>query len=178
MRQPTLWSRRHVSTGLGAAALSTLAFAGRPASGQAAKELRIGVQFGLGYLPLYVANDAGFFAKRMQEQVLGALPVRFVHVAGGPQVNDGLLSGNLEIGGGGYTAVMVYCDRTRASGDSQLLGVTALSAVPYELYTVNPDLKSLRDLNRAKDKIGVPSVKVSVPAIYLQMAAEQLFGHG
>ena len=178
MRQPTLWSRRHVPAALGAAALAASAFAGGPAWGQAAKELRIGVQFGLGYLPLYVANDAGFFAKRMQEQGLEALPVRFVHVAGGPQVNDGLLSGNLEIGGGGYTAVMVYCDRTRAAGDSQLLGVTALSAVPYELYTVNPDLKSLRDLNRAKDKVGVPSIKVSVPAIYLQMAAEQLYGQG
>jgi len=173
MRQPTLWSRRY----LGAAALALLACASSPAWGQAAKELRIGVQFGLGYLPLYVANDAGFFAKRMKEQGLD-LPVRFVHVAGGPQVNDGLLSGNLEIGGGGYTAVMVYCDRTRAAGDSQLLGVTALSSVPYELYTVNPDLKSLTDLNRAKDKVGVPSIKVSVPAIYLQMAAEQIYGQG
>jgi NitT/TauT family transport system substrate-binding protein len=29
-----------------------------------------------------------------------------------------------------------------------------------------------------RDKIGVPSVKVSVPAIYLQMEAERLFGTG
>src|SRR5262249_61738707 len=99
--------------------------------GQATKELRIGVPFGLGYLPLYVANDAGLFAKRMQEQRLEALPVRFVHVAGGPQVNDGLLSGNLEIGGGGYTAMMVFCDRTPAARDSPVLGVTALSPGPH-----------------------------------------------
>ena len=50
---------------------------GRDVAGQVAEP-----QHGIGYLPLYVANDAGFFAKRMQEQGLEPLPVRFVHVAG------------------------------------------------------------------------------------------------
>jgi NitT/TauT family transport system substrate-binding protein len=36
----------------------------------------------------------------------------------------------------------------------------------------------LRDLDPQKNKIGLPSVKVSVPAIFLQMAAEQIFGVG
>jgi NitT/TauT family transport system substrate-binding protein len=174
MREAIFWLSRLSA----AAALGLFAFASLPASGQTAKELRIGVQFGLGYLPLYVAHDAGFFAKQMREHGLESVPVTFVHVAGAPQINDGLLSGNLEVGGGGYTAMMVFCDRTRTAGDSQFLGVTALSSVPYELFTVNPSLRSLKDLDRAKDKIGVPSVRVSVPAIYLQMAAEQLFGAG
>ncbi|MBI3707541.1 MAG: hypothetical protein HY246_07680 [Proteobacteria bacterium] len=30
-------------------------------------ELRIGVQFGLGYLPVYVAREAGLLDKRMRE---------------------------------------------------------------------------------------------------------------
>ena len=143
-----------------------------------ARQLRVGVQFGLGYLSLYVAKDAGFFEKRLRDEGLDSIPVEFSHLAGGPQVNDGLLSQSLEIGSGGYTAMMVYCEKTRHAGDSQLLGVAALSAVPYELFTVDPELRSLKDLDRGKDKIGVPSVKVSVPAIYLQMAAEQLLGPG
>src|SRR2546421_7828769 len=53
MREPIFWWSRP----LAAAALGLVAFASLPASGQTAKELRIGVQFGLGYLPLYVAND-------------------------------------------------------------------------------------------------------------------------
>ena len=149
-----------------------------PAASDSAKQLRIGVQYGLGYLPLYVANEAGFLAKRMREQGIEPVPVEIVPFAGGPQINDGLLSGNLEIGTGGLTAMMVYCDKTRTAGDSQFLGVTALSSVPYELFTVNPSLRSLRDLDKDKDKIGVPSVKVSVPAIFLQMAAERLYGPG
>jgi sulfonate transport system substrate-binding protein len=160
------------------AALLVVSLSAPAAFAETARQLRIGVQFGLGYLPLYVAKEAGFLDKRMREQGLDPVPVEFAHLAGGPQVNDGLLSGSLEIGGGGYTAMMVYCEKTRAAGDSQLLGVTALSAVPYELFTVDAELKSLKDLERGKDKIGVPSVKVSVPAIYLQMAAEQLLGPG
>jgi NitT/TauT family transport system substrate-binding protein len=72
----------------------------------------------------------------------------------------------------------VVCDKTRSSGDSRLLGATALASVPYELFTTEPELKSLRDLNKDRDRIGVPSIKVSVPAIYLQMAAERLYGPG
>jgi ABC-type nitrate/sulfonate/bicarbonate transport system substrate-binding protein len=76
-----------------------------------ARQLRVGVQFGLGYLPLYVAKDAGFFEKRLRDEGLDSIPVEFSHLAGGPQVNDGLLSQSLEIGSGGYTAMMVYCEK-------------------------------------------------------------------
>ena len=160
------------------ATLSLLTACVPPAVAEPAAQLRIGVQYGLGYLPLYVAKDAGFLADRMRQQGLDPGTIEIVPFAGGPQINDGLLSGNLEIGSGGLTAMMVFCDKTRAAGDSQFLGVTALSSVPYELFSTNPNLKSLRDLDKNKDKIGVPSVKVSVPAIYLQMAAERLYGPG
>jgi NitT/TauT family transport system substrate-binding protein len=161
-----------------AGALSLLAACVPPASAEPAPQLRIGVQFGLGYLPLYVAKDAGFLVDRMRKQGLEPGTIEIVPFAGGPQINDGLLSGNLEIGSGGLTAMMVVCDKTRSAGDLRLLGATALASVPYELFTTEPELKSLRDLNKDRDRIGVPSVKVSVPAIYLQMAAERLYGPG
>jgi NitT/TauT family transport system substrate-binding protein len=159
-------------------ALSLLAASVPPAAAEPALQLRIGVQYGLGYLPLYVAKDAGFLVDRMRKQGLDSGTIEIVPFAGGPQINDGLLSGNLEIGSGGLTAMMVVCDKTRSAGDRQLLGATALASVPYELFTTEPQLKSLRDLNKDRDRIGVPSVKVSVPAIYLQMAAERLYGPG
>jgi NitT/TauT family transport system substrate-binding protein len=163
---------------LAALALAALAFVPASASGETAKHLRIGVQFGLGYLPLYVAEEAHLFEKRMREQGIEPVPVEIVHVAGGPQINDGLLSGNFAIGSGGYTAMMVSADKTRGAGDPRLLGATALSSVPYDLYTVDAQLKTVNDLSRDRDKIGVPAVRVSVPAIYLQMQAERMFGPG
>lgn len=148
------------------------------AQAQTVHELRIGVQFGLGYLPFHVADRAGFLASRMREQGIEPVPVRIVQLAGSPQMNDGLLSGTLEIASGGYTAMMVFCEKTRGAGDNQFLGITALASVPYDLFTVDPALKSLRDVDVQRDKIGVPAIKVSVPAVYLAMAAEQLYGPG
>src|SRR6516162_5776167 len=88
-------------------ALAMIALPSSPSLSETAKALRIGTQFGLGYLPLYVADQAHLFEKRMREQGIAPVPVEIVHVAGGPQINDGLLSGNFEIGSGGYTAMMV-----------------------------------------------------------------------
>ncbi|HEY7246983.1 MAG TPA: ABC transporter substrate-binding protein [Xanthobacteraceae bacterium] len=163
---------------LAALALAALVLTSSSCLSQSAKQLRIGAQFGLGYLPLYVAEQNHLFEQRMREQGLAPVPVEIVHVTGGPQINDGLLSGNFEIGSGGYTAMMVSWDKTRNAGDSRLLGVTALSSVPYDLFSTDPQLTSVKDLSRERDKIGVPSVKLSVPAIYLEMEAERLFGLG
>ena len=142
------------------------------------KELRIGVQYGLGYLPLYVARDAGLFEKHMKAQGLEPVPVRIVNFTGGPQIQDGLLSQTLDIGAGGVTILLITRDKTRGAGDREMLGLTALSSVPYDLWTVDANLKSLRDLNPQKNKIGLPAVKVSVPAVFLQMASEQINGTG
>src|SRR6266850_7633519 len=71
------------------------------------KELRIGVQYGLGYLPLYVARDAGLFDKHMKARGLEPVPVRIVNFTGGPQIQDGLLSQTLDIGAGGVTVLLI-----------------------------------------------------------------------
>lgn len=149
-----------------------------PAALAQPKELRIGVQYGLGYLPLYVARDAGLFDKHMKAQGLEPVPVRIVNFTGGPQIQDGLLSNTLDIGAGGVTVLLIARDRTRSAGDQAMRGLTALSSVPYDLWTVDANVKTLRDLDPQKNKIGLPAAKVSVPAIFLQIAAEKMNGIG
>ena len=92
------------------------------------RELRIGAQFGLGYLPLYVARDAGLFEKHMKAQGVEPMPVRIVNFTGGPQIQDGLLSQTLDIGAGGVTVLLITRDKTRAAGDQEMRGLTALSS--------------------------------------------------
>jgi ABC-type nitrate/sulfonate/bicarbonate transport system substrate-binding protein len=55
---------------LGALALLLFSFSSVTAWSEMARQLRVGVQFGLGYLPLplYVAKDAGFFEKRLRDE--------------------------------------------------------------------------------------------------------------
>ena len=49
--------------------------------------------------------------------------------------------------------------------------------MPLYLNTSDPNVKSIKDFT-SKDKIGLPAVKVSIQAVTLQMAAEQIFGPG
>jgi NitT/TauT family transport system substrate-binding protein len=137
--------------------------------------LRIGAQFGLGYLPLYVLRDAGLLDAALHQAGLPPVPIEIHNFAGGPEIADGLLSSTLDIGSGGITAMMISWDKTRTAGARAMRGIAALSAMPYVLLTSDPDLHSLSDLT-AKDRIGLPAVKISVPAVMLQVAAERLYG--
>jgi NitT/TauT family transport system substrate-binding protein len=137
--------------------------------------LRIGAQFGLGYLPLYVARDAGLIDAALKRAGLPPIPVEIRNVAGGPEINDGLLSGSLDVGGGGVTAMILAWDRTRDRGDRAMLGIAALSTLPYVLLTNDASVHSLADLT-SRNHIGVPAVRVSVPAVMLSIAAERQFG--
>src|SRR5437868_55975 len=83
-----------------------------PAARAQMKERRIGVQYGLGYLPLYVASRAGLFEKHMKAQGLEPVPVRIVNFTGGPQIQDGLLSQTLDVGAGGITVLLITRDKT------------------------------------------------------------------
>ena len=55
------------------------------------------------------------------------------------------------------------------------MGIAAMSSIPTYLNTTNPNIKALRDITE-KDKMAVNAVKVSIPAIVMQMAARQEFG--
>jgi NitT/TauT family transport system substrate-binding protein len=158
------------------AAFALLALSGAARASEVA-QLRIGVQYGIGYLPIYVASEAGLFDKHLTEAGLAPVPVTLVHVAGAPQISDGLLSGSMEIGSGGITAMMVSWDKTRGAKDQAMKGIVALSSLPYELLTIDPKVTSLKDLGE-RNKIGLTAIKVSIPAIFLQMAAERAFGPG
>ena len=73
----------------------------------------------------------------------------------------------------GPPAFLITWDRTR--GSAGIKGVAAMTSIPMYLNTRAPHLKSIRDLKDG-DKIAVTAVKVSIPAIILQMAAIKEFG--
>ena len=53
--------------------------------------------------------------------------------------------------------------------------ITALVTLPYQITTNDPEIKTIADMGKCK-KIPVPSVKVSSPAVTIQMAAAKLYG--
>src|SRR5262249_30357753 len=89
-------------------------------------------------------------------------------------MNEGLLSGSLDIVSGGTTVFITLW--AKAKGTPQAVrSVGAISALPLWFMTRNPTVNKLEDLGH-KDKIALTTVKVSVHAILLQMAAEKIWG--
>ncbi len=128
---------------------------------------------GIGFLPLLVMEQQKTIEKHAAQLGHKELKVTFVNIGGPAVVNDALLSGAAQVVAAGPPAFLLTWDRTRDS--SQIMGVAAMSSLPMYLNTTNPKIKALRDITE-KDKMAVTAVKVSIPAIIMQMAARREFG--
>jgi len=127
---------------------------------------------GVGFLPLVVMEELKLVEQEAQKLgiKLGAEYIKF----GGPSVvNDMLLSGNAHYAAAGPPAFITLWDKT--TSNMKVKGVAAMTSIPMYLNTNAPHLKSLKDLT-PNDKIAVTAVKVSIPAIIMQMAAIKEFG--
>jgi NitT/TauT family transport system substrate-binding protein len=162
-------SRRRLILGAAGAA-GLLAFSG-PAAAEV-DTVRIAEQFGIGYLPLQVMREHQLLEKHAREEGL-EVTTEWLQFSGGAAMNDALLSGNLDFASGGVGPLLTIWDRT--SGSLDVKGVAALNSMPLYLNTNQEDIKSIEDFGTG-DRIALPSVKVSVQARTLQMAAEKKLG--
>ncbi len=136
-------------------------------------EVKIAPSYGIAYLPLVVMEQNRLLEKHAKSAGLGDIKVIWVTISGGAGMNDALLSGNVDFVSGGIPPFSLLWEKTHGA----VKGVSALSAMPIFLNTRNPSIKSIRDFG-AQDRIALPAVKSSAQAIFLQMAAEQVFGEG
>ena len=151
---------------------AALLLAGTAAARAEVSEITIAQQFGVSFLPLMLMERDGLIEKHAKAAGV-EVKTNWLKVAGPSVVNDGLLSGNVHFGAVGAPSLITLWSRTKTNVGVK--GVAAITSYPLYFVTRNPDLKSLKDLS-AKDKIAVPSVKISTQAIMLQMAAADLFG--
>lgn len=136
-------------------------------------EIRITKQPGLLYLPMILMETGKLIEKHAAKEGLGDVKVSWVTFNSGGAATDALLSGNVEFVTSGASNMLLLWDRTKG----QVKGVAACGGMPMYLVTRNPAIKSLKDFG-PKDKIAVPTIKVSSQATILQMAAEKEFGEG
>jgi NitT/TauT family transport system substrate-binding protein len=139
------------------------------------QEIRIAQQFGIPFLPLTVVKERGLLEKHAAALGLPKPTVKWAQFANGTVMNESLISNNLDIASGGIGPMITIWAKTR--GNMQVRGVASLGSTPLVLNTSNATVKTIADFGE-KDKIAVPAVKVSIQAITLQMAAEQLWGVG
>src|SRR4051794_15395034 len=155
-------------TAIAAAALVLVSTAARAEI----SEITIAQQFGVSFLPLMIMERDGLIEKHAKAAGID-IKTNWQKVAGPSVINDGLLSGNVHFGAVGAPSLVTLWSRTK--NNVGVKGAAAMTSYPLYFVTRNPDLKSLKDLSQ-KDKIAVPSVKITTQAIMLQMAAADLFG--
>ena len=136
-----------------------------------ASEITIAQQYGVSFLPLMVMEKQALVEKHAAQAGLPAIKVTWAKMAGPSVMNDGLISGNLHFAAQGAPSLITLWSKT----NGQIKGVAALTTYPLYLVTRDPNVKKLSDFSD-KDKIAVPSVKISTRAIMLQMAAAKEFG--
>ena len=161
-----MFPSRHVLSAL-------LLLAVLPPAAAESPEVNVAQQYGVSFLPLMVMERDKLVEKHARAAGLGEVKLNWVKVAGPSVMNDGVVSGALQFIAVGAPSLITLWDKTKDSVGVK--GVSAMTTYPLYLNVRNPNVKSIKDFSD-KDKIAVPSIKVSTQAILLQMEAAKAFG--
>jgi NitT/TauT family transport system substrate-binding protein len=158
-------------TQLAAVLVTALACISGNASAQEKHEITITKQPSILYLPALVMEKQHLIEKAAAKEGVADLKVHWRSFSSGGASTDALLSGNVEVVNSGLGNLLLLWDRTKG----RIKGITTNSALPLTLVSRDPKIKTLKDFG-PKDKIAVPTVRISTQAILLQMACEKEFG--
>ena len=134
-------------------------------------EFRITKQPSIIYLPLVVMEQNRLVEKHARAAGLGEIKVQWITFNSGGAATDALLSGNVDLVTSGVSNLLLLWERTKG----EVKGVTSVGGLPMLLVTRDPNVKTLKDFTD-KDKIAVPTIKVSSQAMVLKMALEKMYG--
>src|SRR3974390_980573 len=121
-------------------------------------ELHMATQYGIGTLAMVLVEQKQLLEKHLAQAGLESTKVTWRQFPAGNPMNEGLLSGSLDIVSGGTTVFITLW--SKAKGSTAVKAVGAVSALPLWFMTRDPNVQALSDLSE-RDKISVTTVKVS-----------------
>jgi NitT/TauT family transport system substrate-binding protein len=137
----------------------------------AQQEVKIGIGFGLAFLPVYVCEDLKLIEKHAKEahlDVKASFP-RFMSAA---QMRDAVGSGTINVGPFG-TAPLLAAWQAAKDTPAQIFAVSGLTSLPLVLVSNQPNEQSIVDVTPA-DRIALPTL--TSPQMYLlELQAEKSF---
>ena len=138
-------------------------------------EVRISHGYGVLYLPLMVMESEKLLEKQAKAAGLGDVKATYAVLDGGNVINDAMLSGALDVASIGVAGFLTLWAKAKDNPALEIRGLSGMSSSSLYLMTRNPNVKSLKDFSD-KDRIAVPGIKTSLPAVILHMAAAKEFG--
>lgn len=153
-----------------AAALGWLALCAAPASAE--EPVRIGLGFGLAFLPAYICEDLKLVEKYGRQAHLD-LKASYQRFFGARPLQAAIGTEVIDIAPFGIAPLLANWQKTKDT-PQQILAVSGLTTLPPVLLANRPEVRTLADF-RSSDRIAIPSA--SAPQLYLlQMQSEKVFG--
>jgi ABC-type nitrate/sulfonate/bicarbonate transport system substrate-binding protein len=152
------------------AALYLVIAAASPALAE--EPVRIGLGFGLAFLPMYICEDLKLVEKHGKESRLD-LRVSYQRFLGPGPLQEALAGGTIDVAPFGAAPLLAAWEKAKDT-PRQIFAVSGLTTLPALLLANRADIRSLADF-RPADRIAIPSS--SAPQLYLlQMQSEKVFG--
>src|SRR5439155_3819149 len=136
-------------------------------------ELRLQRPLDLVALPLLVMEHEHLIERTAEAMGLGTIKVTW-STPGQNGALEALAAGESDLVAADLAPFILAVDAT-AGTPNEVRGLGALAQSPYVLVTRNPALRTIRDFGNA-DRIAVPELKISGPALMLELAAAQEWG--
>jgi NitT/TauT family transport system substrate-binding protein len=130
-------------------------------------------QRGLLYLPVDMMVTGGVLQQEATRLGLGKVEATARTLSGPSAITDALLSGSANYGAAALPSLLTLWDKTHGT-PNEVRAVGTMSNGAMVLYTINPNVRTIADFTD-KDRIAVPSVRISFNAMMLEMAAEKLW---
>src|SRR5215831_6619828 len=130
-------------------------------------------QRGLLYTPVVIMVTGGVLQKEATKLGLGKVEATAATLSGPGPVVDAILSGAADYGTVALPSLLNLWEKTRGSAN-EVKAVGTVSNGAMTLYTINPAVKSIADFTE-KDRIAVPTVRISFNSMMLQMACEKIW---
>ena len=130
-------------------------------------------EYGLQFLPTMIMERDHLVEKHAALDGIADLKVRWASFGGPTVINDGLISGSVHFGTFGSVPLITLWSKTR--NGAGVMGVAPMATFPVYLNTRDPKVLAVKDLGE-RNRIAVPSIKISAQALLLEMAAVETWG--
>src|SRR6185295_100209 len=124
-----------------AAALLAAALAS-PAAAEV-NEIKIGKQYGLPYIQFVIMEDAKLIEKHARQLGLGDIKVDWATLGGPAALNDGIISGAIDVAAVGLPNLITMWEKTRTN--VKVRAIAGLNFMLLLLITRDPKIKTLKD---------------------------------
>lgn len=141
-----------------------------PAGAQ--QQVRIGIGYGLAFLPLYICEDLKLVEKYAKAAHLD-VKASFLRLPGAGAVEDAIAAREIDIGPFGTAPLLVASAEAKGT-PQEIRAVSGVTTMPLVLLSNEANVHTLADL-RPTDRIAMPTL--TAPQMYaLELQSEKIFG--